>query len=112
MGFGQQVNQHQNMDQKVNENGGGKGGKRHPIKNKQGLFVTTRDGACPTLSPQGRANVCQRCLQPDRNNSEARWAALWSYFAKEEEDQVVDVPEPQIMEGILEAVEITPKGKC
>ena len=43
---GQQVNQHQNMDQKGNGKGGGKGGKRqHPIKNKQGLFVTTRDGA-------------------------------------------------------------------
>ena len=85
-GSGQQENQHQNMDQKGNGKGGGKGGKRqHPIKNKQGQFVTTRDGAqicfrfatstdrdaCSTPRPQGRAHVCQRCLQPHRNNSEA-----------------------------------------
>ena len=75
-----------NQDQKGNGKGKGKGGKKqHPIKNKQGLFVTTREGAqicfrfatradrdaCLTPCPQGRAHVCQRCLQPHRNNSEA-----------------------------------------
>ena len=45
-GSGQQVNQHQNMDQKGNGKVGGKGGKRqHPINNKQGQLATTRDGA-------------------------------------------------------------------
>ena len=69
-----------------NDKGAGKGGKGndHPRKNKKGFYITTREGAeicfrfaagnrdaCTTPCAQGRAHVCQKCLQPHRNNSEA-----------------------------------------
>jgi len=55
------------------------GGEAHPRKDRKGRFTSTRDGtqicfrftsgerdACPTPCPQGRAHVCQKCLQPHR----------------------------------------------
>eukprot|EP00973_Karenia_brevis_P040609 5616588-Karenia_brevis.AAC.1 len=61
--------------------GHGKGGD-HPRKDAQGRFITDRDGkeicykfanggqgACPEPCAQGRAHVCQKCLQPHRNGS-------------------------------------------
>ena len=52
---------------------------------------------------------CWRPLCPFGHSGRraARWAALWSHLAMEEKDQIVDVPEPQIMEDILN--EITPR---
>ena len=63
--------------------GNGKGKGPHPRKTSQG-FVSTREGAqicfrfakgpegaCPSPCPDGRAHVCQKCLQPHRNNSES-----------------------------------------
>ena len=64
--------------------GNGKGGKGpHPRKGPGG-FVTTREGAqvcfrfsrgqegaCPSPCPDGRAHVCQKCLQPHRTGSES-----------------------------------------
>ena len=71
------MNQHQNMDQKGNGKGG-KGGKRqHPIKNKQGQFVTTRDGAqiCFRIATSTDRDACAcvsellSYLQPHRNKA-------------------------------------------
>ena len=51
---------------------------------------------------------CWRPLCPYRHSGRraSRWAALWSHLT-EEEDQIVDVPVPQIME---DAAEIIPKA--
>jgi len=56
--------------------GKGKGKGEHPMKDKKGLFITTREGeqVCFQFAKQGdcqgacnRAHVCQLCLQPHRN---------------------------------------------
>ena len=52
---------------------------RHPMKDRRGRFITTRDGQqicyafsggergeCPEPCKNKRAHVCQKCLQPHR----------------------------------------------
>ena len=56
------------------------GVKSHPVKDRNGKYVTTREGtavcfrfamgerdACPAPCKANRAHVCQKCLQPHSN---------------------------------------------
>ena len=69
-----------------NTKGGGKGQAKgrgpHPRKDRNGKFITNKDGQelcfkfatggpekCPAPCAAGRAHQCQKCLQPHHNNS-------------------------------------------
>ena len=64
--------------QQAQGKGGSKGDQSHPLKDKTGRFITTREGAqicfsfqegkCKGPCPRGRQHVCQYCLQGHRNN--------------------------------------------
>ena len=71
-------------DKQTKGKGKGDGKSKHPRKDKAGFFTTTRDGQeicfrfargdrgdCSDPCPNKRAHVCQKCLQPHRNGSEA-----------------------------------------
>ena len=84
---GANINLIPNQEWQNQNKGKGKGKKKggpHPRKNDKGLYKTTKDGqaicfrwaqrgpeACSSPCPFHRVHVCQRCLQPHPNGSEA-----------------------------------------
>ena len=80
----QRVQLHPNAESQNRNKGKGKGKGSHPRKDKNGRFITNRNGnevcykfanggpdACPSPCANGRAHVCQKCLQPHQNDSPA-----------------------------------------
>ena len=89
------MNQHQNMDQKGNGKGG-KGGKRHhPIKNKQGQFVTTRARSASALPPAQTATHARHRARKDVRMCVRDACSLTETRHVQREEQIDFLPSPR-----------------